>query len=113
MADKQEVLIRFFRDGDSKSKISRDLKADRKTVRKYILEYLMELEKEKNDGTHVEGTLARYISEPPKYKARTSPKVALTEAVAQQIDAYLEENKRKRREGMHKQQMLKRDIHNA
>ena len=83
MADKQEFLILFFRDGDSKSIISRDLKVDRKTIRKYILEYFQELEKEKNAGTHVEGALARYISEKPKYKARTSPKVALTEEVAE------------------------------
>jgi len=57
----------------------------------------LEVEKEKDDGTHVEGALAKYISEPPKYKARTSPKVALTEEVTVQIDQYLEENKRKRR----------------
>lgn len=113
MQDKQEVLLRFFRDGDSKSKISRDLRVDRKTVRKYILEYLLEVEKEKASGTHIEGSLAKYISEAPKYNRITPFKPALTEEVAQQIDSYLDENKRKRREGMHKQQMLKRDIHEA
>lgn len=113
MKDKQEVLLRFFRDGDSKSKISRDLRVDRKTVRKYILEYLREIEKEKSLGSHVEGSLAKYISDPPKYKRTTTPRPALTEETARQIDFYLEENKHKRREGMHKQQMLKRDIHEA
>ena len=68
MKQKQEVLLRFFRENDSKSKISRDLGIHRRTVRKYIEEYLLEVEKEKSDGTHVEGALAKYISEPPKYK---------------------------------------------
>ena len=113
MAQKQEVLLRFFREGDSKSKISRDLGINRRTVRHYITEYLTELEKEKKAGTHVEGTLATYVSEPPQYHRSSSPKLALTKEVINQIDLYLEENKRKRREGMRKQVMLKRDIHEA
>ncbi len=113
MKKKQEVILRFFRDGDSKSKISRDLHIHRQTVRDYIAEYLDELKKEKTEGTHVEGSLAAYVSESPKYKPRTSLKVALTEEVCTQIDTYLEENKRKRREGLRKQVMLKKDIHEA
>lgn len=113
MKEKQETILRFFRDGDSKSKISRDLGIDRKTVRKYILEYLRELEREKSLGTHEKGSMARYISEVPKYKRISVYKPALTEEVSDQIDKYLEENKHKRQSGMHKQQMLKRDIHEA
>jgi transposase len=113
MKKKQEVILRFFRDGDSKSKISRDLQLHRQTVRDYIGEYLAELGKEKTKGTHAEGSLAAYVSESPKYKARTTPKVALTKGVCSQIDLYLEENLRKRREGMRKQVMLKKDIHEA
>jgi len=113
MKKKQEVILRFFRDGDSKSKISRDLQLHRQTVRAYIGEYLAELEKEKTNGTHAEGSLAAYVSESPKYKARTTPKVALTKGVCKQIDLYLEENLRKRKEGMRKQVMLKKDIHEA
>ena len=89
MTQKQEVLLRFFREGDSKSKISRDIGIDRKTIRKYIYDYLLELEKEKVLGTHVEGSLAKYISEPPKYKRTTTPKPALTVEVSNQIDTYL------------------------
>ena len=113
MTQKQEVILRFCRDGDSKSKISRDLKLHRQTIRDYINEYLVEVEKEKRAGTHVEGSLSKYVSEPPKYKRPTTPKPALTEEVITQIDYYLEENKRKRREGMRKQIMLKKDIHEA
>lgn len=78
MKEKQEVILRFFRDGDSKSKISRDLQLHRQTVRAYITEYLDELKKGKTKGTHAEGSLAAYVSESPKYKSRTTPKVALT-----------------------------------
>jgi len=49
--------------------------------------------RKRNDGTHVEGALARYISEAPKYKRTTTPKPAFTEEIAYQINLYLEENK--------------------
>ena len=57
MAQKQEVLLRFFREGDSKSKISRDLRINRRTVRRYIEEYLAVLEKEKLIGNYMDGCL--------------------------------------------------------
>jgi len=113
MGQKQEVILRFFRDGDSKSKISRDLKLHRETVRKYITEYLQAKEKEKLEGHHIEGVLSSYVSKPPKYHRPVSVKKALTEEVRSKIDEYLEDNDRKCREGMRKQVMLKKDIHEA
>ena len=113
MAQKQEVLLRFFRDGDSRSKISRDMGINRRTVRRYLEEYLAVLEKEKAEGTHVEGVLSSYVSEPPKYTRTNVPRPALTDEVIRQIDFFLNENERKRRDGMLKQLMLKKDIHEA
>ena len=113
MAQKQEVLLRFFRDGDSRSKISRDMGINRRTVRRYLEEYLAVLEKEKAEGTHVEGVLSSYVSEPPKYTRTNAARPALTDEVIRQIDFFLNENERKRRDGMLKQLMLKKDIHEA
>ncbi len=36
MVDKNLILIKYYRDGESKSSISRQLKISRKTVRRYI-----------------------------------------------------------------------------
>lgn len=113
MKEKQDVLLRFFREGDSKSKISRDLGINRRTVRRYIEEYLAVQDKEKAAGTHIDGCLPSYVSEPPTYHRPATPKPVLTEDVCAQINIYLEDNERKRREGMRKQVMLKRDIHEA
>ena len=38
MVDKNSILIMYYRDGENKSSISRQLKISRKTVRKYIAE---------------------------------------------------------------------------
>jgi transposase len=113
MAQKQEVLLRFFREGDSKSKISRDLKVNRRTVRRYIEEYLVAQEKEKLIGNYMDGCLSSYVSQDPKYSRPPGIQRKLTHEVCSQIDSFLEENDRKRREGMRKQIMLKKDIHEA
>ena len=86
MKEKQDVLLRFFREGDSKSKISRDLGINRRTVRRYIEEYLSVQEKEKTAGTHIDGCLPSYVSEPPTYHRPSTPKPALTEDVCAQIN---------------------------
>ena len=113
MAQKQEVLLRFFREGDSKSKISRDLKINRRTVRRYIEEYLCVQELEKLAGNNMDCCLSSYVSQPPEYYRLPGTQRKLTQQVCSQIDSYLEENARKRREGMRKQIMLKKDIHDA
>lgn len=113
MAQKQEVLLRFFREGDSKSKISRDLKINRRTVRRYIEEYLCVQEQEKLAGKNMDGCLSSYVSHPPDYYRPPGTQRKLTQQVCSQIDSYLEENALKRREGMRKQIMLKKDIHDA
>jgi transposase len=113
MAQKQEVLLRFFREGDSKSKISRDLKINRRTVIRYIEEYLAAQEKEKLTGEYMDGCLSSYVSQAPEYYRPPGTQRKLTQEICSQIDSYLEENARKRREGMRKQIMLKKDIHEA
>ena len=113
MGQKQEVLLRFIREGDSRSKISRDLKINRRTVRRYIEEYLAAQEKEKLTDDYMDGCLSSYVSQDPKYSRPPGIQRKLTQDICSQIESYLEENNRKRREGMRKQIMLKKDIHEA
>jgi transposase/transposase-like protein len=106
MVDKNEILIRFFRKGESKSEIARRLKITRTTVRKIVSEY----ERMKN-SPNFESILEEGLSSKPRYKSENRPKLKLIEEVQFEIDSCLEENNLRRQQGMHKQVMKKVDIH--
>lgn len=108
MVDKNEILIRFYRKGESKSEISRTLGITRKTVRKYINEH----EKLK-DCDELDEHLNKGLSTAPTYKTGKREKIRLTREVQEQIDFYLEKNKENHSKGFHKQLMKKADIHEA
>lgn len=106
MVDKNEILIRFFRKGESKSEIARSLQTTRKTVRKIVSEY----ESMKN-APNFEHLLEEGLSSKPRYKSSTRPKTKLISEIEFEIDSCLEENKIRRHQGMHKQVMKKVDIY--
>lgn len=106
MVDKNEILIRFFRKGESKSEIARDLQTTRKTVRKIVSEY--ECMKKAPDFASL---LEEGLSSKPRYKSSNRRKIKLTAEVEFEIDSCMEENKIRRQQGMHKQVMKKMDIY--
>jgi len=106
MVDKNEILIRFYRNGETKSEISRDLGISRKTVRRYIREHDL-LRSSSDLKNHLEAGL----STKPVYKSGHRQKVKLTIEVKNQIDYYLQKNAENRSQGLHKQLMKKFDIH--
>jgi len=106
MVDKNEILIQFFRKGESKSSIARSLKTTRKTVRRIVSEY----ESMKN-SQNFESLLEQGLSSKPRYKNTNRQKIKLTIEVQGKIDFCLEQNTMRRHEGMHKQVMKKADIH--
>lgn len=106
MVDKNEILIRFFRRGESKSEIARILKTTRKTVRKIVSEF-----ESQKEASNFESILEDGLSSKPYYKSETRRKIKLTIEVQFEIDSCLEENKLRRQQGMHKQVMKKADIH--
>lgn len=78
MVDKNQILIKYYREGKSKSCISRELKITRKTVRKYLEEHgnLMHsfsLDKELELG----------LSSKPKYNSATRISRVLTDTVTE------------------------------
>lgn len=108
MVDKNEILIRFYRRGESKSKISRCLGISRKTIRKYINEH-EKIRSSTQLGKHIEKGLTCV----PKYKTANRQKIKLTREIQSQIDIYLKQNLEKRHQGLHKQIMKKADVHEA
>jgi len=109
MDTKQEILRRYFRECDSERKISRDLQINRKTVKKYLEEYLEAKEKSEDEGTNE--SLQDYSTSPPDYNAAGRAKRKLTKEIAALIHEQLEENERKRHNGLRKQIKRKIDIH--
>jgi len=112
MNTKQEIILRYYRDGHSQRRISREIGICRKTVKKYLVEY----EKERNKEPPKQGALTALnnsILQSPKYDSSTRKKRRLTQELAEQIDKYLLGNKEKRRNGRRKQILKKIDIWEA
>jgi len=106
MVDKNLILLRFFRDNESKSSISRSLKISRKTVRRYINEHL-DLTKD----LPISKSLEEGLTTKPRYSNTGRPKRKLTQEISQEIKLCLKKNQEKLGQGLHKQQMKKIDIH--
>lgn len=111
MSQKQEVLLRYFREGQSKKGIARDVGLSPKTVRKYIREHEAQRQALSEAlGSPVE-QLVEQLTEAPRYDSSGRGKRRLTEEICQEIEEYLEQNREKRRSGRHKQVLKKIDIH--
>ncbi|OCW93338.1 hypothetical protein A9168_11640 [Macellibacteroides sp. HH-ZS] len=108
MYTKQEIIIDSFRQGKSQRTIARDLQINRKTVKKYILEHEALLQ----SVCSKEAAQSIALSDKPAYNM-TVPrqKVKLTTDVQEIIDEQLLKNKVKLEEGLRKQMMKKKDIH--
>ena len=112
MNTKQEIILRYYRQGHSQRKISRDLNICRKTVKKYLVAY----EQQRNKDPPKEGELSglnNSITQAPKYDSTNRKKRRLTEEIAEQITNYLKSNQEKRKSGKRKQVLKKIDIWEA
>jgi len=112
MIDKQEILLRHFRDGHSHRKISCDLGISRGTVTKYIDEYAEQKRRlAETSAPDDRGELLAGLVEVPRYTNSPRPPRKITDAMTARVRELLAENTTKRRRGQHKQQMKKCDIH--
>jgi len=109
MDTKQEIFRRYFREFDSIRKISRDLRVSRKTVKRQLSEYAM-VEQEPLSGDSSK-SLQEFLSSPPKYDTHNRRRRKLTVEIEDLITGQLEENRRKRQQGLRKQIKRKIDIH--
>lgn len=106
MYTKQEIIIRSYREGKSQRCISRELQISRKTVKKYIEDYE---EKLKQSGLTMTAH-SEYLSTAPVYKTGHRSKLKLTTEVQESIDGLLALNAEKKRQGLRKQLLKKKDI---
>jgi transposase len=106
MYTKQEIIIRSHREGKSHRQISRELQISRKTIKKYLEEF----EKLQAGSPQPDTALSAFVSNPPIYRIGIRGKVRLTQEVQSFIDARLEANAKKVRQGMRKQILKNIDI---
>ena len=109
MVQKQEIILRYYRRGDSERKISRELQINRATVRRYIQEYRKArdavISSDKPDEELIEELVTR-----PQYNSHNRGKRRLTFEIAGEIDRLLQLNEEKKSKGLHKQTLKKIDI---
>lgn len=100
MLKKQEIIIRFSRQGESERSIAKELGISRGTVSKYLKEN--ELEKK--------GNAEQGIIKSPKYDSTNRTKKVLTQQVTDYINKCLDDNTVKKSQGNYKQCMAATDI---
>ncbi len=111
MREKQEIILRYVRDGESIRQISRETGISRQTIGKYVDEYSSQKEALSRLSGESPSELIESIVELPRYNSSNRKKRKLSAAIITRVKACLLENTRKRSCGQHKQQMKKCDIH--
>lgn len=111
MIDKQEIILRYFRDGKSLRNISDETGLSRPTVTKYVSDYLSKQAALQVSADESRCELIESIVEAPSYDSSNRKKRKLTAEIVERVKGCLSENKKKRSRAQHKQQMKKIDIH--
>lgn len=105
MAQKQEIIINYHRNGKSHRQIAKALGISRTTVFKTL--------KKHKEETGLSGIPQGGILTAPKYNSSKRKKRALTEEIQQKIAEYLTQNAQKVQQNRAKQQLRAVDIHAA
>lgn len=109
MVNKQEIIIRHYRNGDSERKISKELQINRATVRRYLTEYRKAREAVSSSEKPDEELIEELVKK-PQYNSHNRGKRKLTCEIAQEIDKLLKLNEEKKSKGLHKQVLKNIDI---
>ncbi|GAA0177165.1 IS21 family transposase [Clostridium sediminicola] len=113
---KQQIILKFYREGKSQREIFRETGIARETIRRYTRLYeqkLKELSVLKDEDNIKKVDLITDIVEAPKYTSSGRKKRVLTDEIKDRIEYFLDENKEKIAKGMRKQQKRKIDIYDA
>jgi transposase-like protein len=112
MMQKQEILIRYIRDGESVRKIARELAINRRTVKRYVENYEAKRQ-ELIAGCRVEEVFVEELVRAPQYNSANRGRRRLTEDITRQLDEFMAANQEKRSRGLGKQLMKKVDMWEA
>lgn len=108
MNEKQEILLRYFRESHSQRKISRDLGLSRKTIKRYVAPYESKLKELNRDVTE---ELVDDLTCKPSYNSSNRVKSKLTPEIISKVKDLLGKNRERRLSGQGKQQYKKIDIY--
>lgn len=100
MDTKQEIILRYFREGDSERKISRDLHINPKIVKSYLREYIKASEDSRKSGN--DEVLQEYSCSAPLYDSSGRSKRRMIKEIEDLVQEQPQENERKKREGLRK-----------
>ncbi len=105
MIEKQQIVISHRRQGLSIRETAKVMKLNRKTVKRYLRQYEQEKARSKDQGLGVVSA--------PKYDSSNRIKTKLTKEVTDKIDHDLDQNAKKRHQGLSKQCKAGTDIHES
>lgn len=109
---KQDIILKYLREGKSQRQISKETGICRETIRKYIKNYEAKLLNVTENLDEVEkADIIDDITSIPRYSSSSRSKRALTEDVIERISQFLKENEHKRLTGLSKQQKKKIDMY--
>ncbi|SFI41371.1 Homeodomain-like domain-containing protein [Tindallia magadiensis] len=110
LVQKQEIILKHFREGKSQRDINRETGISRKTIRKYIRKY----EEQKQailDGDLEDKEVIHDFIAAPKYDSSNRVRKKLTDEIIDRIHFFIRENEKKKSTGRSKQQKKKIDIY--
>lgn len=111
LKNKQEIILKYYREGDSMRKISKDLGINRKTVTKYINDYDAKQKQLNPSSVETNIELIEDILAKPKYQSKNRVRRKLNADIISDVKQCLDRNKQKRQQGQRKQQLKKIDIY--
>ncbi len=109
--DNQSILCLYFQGGQSINEISKALNINWRTTAKRIKEFEALRKLPKEDLAKAPQKLLDYLEKGTTYDSSTRKPRVLSEEIVASINAHLLANEEKRRNGLRKQQLKKRDIH--
>ena len=113
LVQKQKILIESNQKGKSQRTIARELGISRNTVRKYLKEYRQALKKLQTEDSKVidKEEIIEEIVKKPLYIRKHPHKSKMTPMIEQFIDQQLEKNKQRKEQGIYKQLLSIKEIH--
>lgn len=113
LVQKQKIIIEAIQGKKSHREIAREMGISRNTVEKYLKEYEQALKKLQTEDSKVidKEEIIEDIVNKPVYKRNNPHKPKMIPAIEQFIDEKLEDNKKRKEQGIYKQLLSIKEIH--